>query len=48
VEIRAKAGDLSEVMKNMSEILDILLQRRNKNRRIIRIKRGAEDGASPP
>jgi hypothetical protein len=48
VEIRAKAGDLAEVMKNVSKTLDILLQRRNKNRRIVRIKRGAEDRASPP
>jgi hypothetical protein len=48
VEIRAKAGDLSEVVKNMSKILDILLQRRNEYRRIIRIERGAEDRASTP
>jgi hypothetical protein len=47
-EVCAKAGDFTKAMKDGRQVLNVLLDGGNKDSRIIRIKRGAENASASP
>jgi hypothetical protein len=47
-KVGTKTGNISKALKDHRKILDVLFDRRHKDGRIVRIKRGPQNVAAPP